>query len=100
MSKPTHLLIDEPLAAAPLTPPTHSARPSTCLGPDEPFPDALAELPPAQVQVLHSRICCQLEEDHRTDPSGPHPVSLDRHHELVEELATRTRVAAAHKAHR
>lgn len=100
MSMSTHVLIDDPAAAVPLSPSTPPGRSRICLGPDEPFPGALAELPLTQVQVLHSRICCQLDEDYRTDPSGPHPVTLDRHHELVEELAIRTRVAAEHGAHR
>lgn len=61
---------------------------ATCLGPDEAFPTELAELDLEVVQVLHSRICCQLEGEYRT-VEGPHPVTLDRCEELREELDTR-----------
>ena len=73
---------------------------STRLGPAEAFPAELGSLTLVALQVLHSRVSLQLEDEYRQAPAGPHPVTLDRHHELVEELAIRTRVAAEHGAHR
>lgn len=61
----------------------------TRLSPAEPFPASLVELDLVDVQVLHSRTCCQLDHEYLTDPAGPHPVTLDRHQELVAELDTR-----------
>jgi hypothetical protein len=61
---------------------------STYLAPADAFPTALAELGLAELHVLHSRITRQLEHEH-IDPAGPHPVTLDRAQELVEELDTR-----------
>ena len=43
---------------APATTPLERA---TRLGPDDPFPEELLELPLEQLQILHSRICRQLE---------------------------------------
>jgi hypothetical protein len=59
------------------------------LGPDDAFPADLTELGLVALQVLHSRICRQLDHDHLTDPDGPHPITLDRHHQLVVELRAR-----------
>ncbi|WP_344120061.1 hypothetical protein [Kocuria aegyptia] len=61
---------------------------STYLAPAGLFPTALAELEPAELQVLHSRITRQLDHEY-IDPVGPHPVTLDRVRELAEELDTR-----------
>ena len=63
----------------------------TCLGPAGDFPANLTGLPLIQLQLLHSRICRQLDHEYLTDPAGPHPVTLDRRQELIEELHTRTR---------
>lgn len=62
---------------------------STCLAPAEAFPSSLAELGLTELQVLHSRVTRQLDREYRTDPSGPHPVTLDRAEELADELDTR-----------
>lgn len=59
------------------------------LGPDDPFPDELLELPLEQLQILHSRICRQLEREYLTDPAGAHPITQDRLHELQIEFASR-----------
>lgn len=67
----------------------------TRLSPAEPFPASLAELDLVGVQVLHSRICCQLDHEYLTDPAGPHPVTLDRRQELVAELGTRAELSSA-----
>lgn len=59
------------------------------LAPADPFPTGLAELELMVLQVLHSRICCQLEHEYLTTAEGPHPVTLDRRNDLVAELSTR-----------
>lgn len=62
---------------------------ATLLGPEEDFPGVLAELSLTHLQVLHSRICLQLHHEYLNAPQGAHPATLDRHQELVAELATR-----------
>lgn len=62
---------------------------STYLTPADPFPSALAELELVELLVLHSRITRQLDHEYRTDPAGPHPVTMDRAQELAAELDTR-----------
>ena len=59
---------------------------STRLGPAEAFPVDLGSLTLVELQVLHSRACLQLEDEYLDSPDGPHPVTLDRHQELVEAL--------------
>lgn len=59
------------------------------LDPDDPFPDELLELPLGDLQLLHSRICRQLELEYLTDPEGRHPITLDRLHELQIEFKSR-----------
>lgn len=59
------------------------------LTPDDPFPDILVDLPLERLQVLHSRICRQLELEYLTDPEGRHPITADRLHELQIEFASR-----------
>ncbi|MUN63871.1 hypothetical protein GMA12_12110 [Kocuria sediminis] len=61
----------------------------TCLGPDCAFPAELSALSLVELQVLHSRVVCQLEHEYLTGPDGPHPVTQDRHDELVAELEAR-----------
>jgi hypothetical protein len=39
-----------------------------------------------ELQVLHSRVFLQLEDEHLDAPAGPHPVTLDRHQELMAAL--------------
>ena len=63
----------------------------TCLDPADDFPTDLTSLPLIQLQPLHSRICRQLGHEYLTEPTGPHPVTLDRHRELIVELHARTR---------
>jgi hypothetical protein len=69
--------------------PPEAAGPGTHVAPAEDFPDELAELTLTQLQVLHSRVCLQLDSEHLGSPDGAHPVTLDRHQDLVAELATR-----------
>lgn len=64
------------------------------LGPEKNFPAELVELPLTQVQVLHSRLERQLDWELRCDPEGPHPVTQDRHRELMAELDARYRLVA------
>lgn len=61
----------------------------TCLGPDCDFPASLSTLTLVELQVLHSRVVCQLEHEYLTNADGPHPVTQDRHEELVAELEAR-----------
>ncbi|MHC5560842.1 hypothetical protein [Kocuria sp. U4B] len=46
------------------------------------------------MQLLHSRLTRQLEHEHLS-PDGPHPVTLQRHRELVVELDYRDLTAPA-----
>lgn len=62
---------------------------STHLDPAQDFPTELPELTLEQLQVLHSRACLQLEREYLDSPEGAHPVTLDRHQDLVAELHTR-----------
>lgn len=64
-------------------------QPGTHLDPGEDFPAVLAELTLVELQVLHSRVCVQLDSEYLEVVGGAHPVTLDRHHELVAELALR-----------
>ena len=59
---------------------------STRLGPAEAFPAELGSLTLVELQVLHSRVCLQLEDERLAVLEGPHPVTLDRHQELVDAL--------------
>jgi len=68
------------------TPPDASG---TCFDPAARFPADLAALSLAELQVLHSRICRQLDREYLFDPAGPHPLTLDRHCELGTELDRR-----------
>lgn len=67
---------------------------TTCLGPDQEFPADLAVLGLVELQVLHSRICHQLDREYLTGPDGPHPVTLDRCRELRAQLDAREGAAA------
>lgn len=69
--------------------PPEVAEPRTHVAPAEDFPDELAELTLTQLQVLHSRVRLQLDSEYLGSPDGAHPVTLDRHQDLVAELATR-----------
>lgn len=68
--------------------------PGTFLAPTDPFPSVLAELDLTELQVLHSRVCRQLEQEYLAAPDGPHPVTQDRCQELVAELDTRQGILA------
>lgn len=71
---------------------TASAAPAdcgTCLAPECEFPAELSALPLVDLQVLHSRVSCQLDLEYLENPDGPHPVTLDRFEELVAELERR-----------
>ena len=59
------------------------------LTPDDPFPDILVDLPLERLQVLHSRICRQLDHEYLTSPEGRHPMTLDRLLELQDEFDSR-----------
>lgn len=68
---------------------TETADPGIRSAPADPLPTGLAELELMVLQVLHSRIWCQLEHEYLTTADGPHPVTLDRRNDLVAELSTR-----------
>ncbi|MFF0989134.1 hypothetical protein [Kocuria nitroreducens] len=76
-----------PLAPSLSLPPVSA--PGTFLAPADPFPAVLAELGLTELQVLHSRVCRQLEQEYLAAPDGPHPVTQDRCQEPVAELDTR-----------
>lgn len=61
----------------------------TCLAPDCAFPEEPATLSLAELQVLHSRLVCQLDREYLENPEGPHPVTQDRYEEVVAELGRR-----------
>ncbi|MFF0991406.1 hypothetical protein [Kocuria nitroreducens] len=61
----------------------------SCLGPDEAFPAELGALSMAELQVLHSRICRQLDREYLTAPDGPHPCTTDRLQDVLGELDAR-----------
>ncbi|GAB2599001.1 hypothetical protein GCM10009696_00500 [Kocuria himachalensis] len=63
--------------------------PGSRLGPEQDFPQDLAGLGMADLQVLHSRVTRQLDQDYLTDPAGPHSVTMDRLLELAAELDAR-----------
>lgn len=42
-----------------------------------------------KLQILHSRTSLQLDHEYLTTAHEAHPVTLDRHQELVAELQTR-----------
>ena len=71
---------------APVPDPTSS---STHLDSAEAFPEDLTYLTVVELQVLHSRITRQLDHDYLTAPAGPHPCTLDRRQQLLEEFDTR-----------
>jgi hypothetical protein len=68
---------------------------STYLDPASRFPANLAGLGLAELHVLHSRICRQLDREYLTDPAGPNPLTLDRHSALVAELDLRESLGVA-----
>jgi len=69
---------------------THREECSTCLAPECGFPEDLAVLSLVELQVLHSRVSCQLDREYLENPGGPHPVTQDRCDEVVAELERRT----------
>lgn len=68
---------------------------SMVLSADEEFPGALEELTVVELHVLHSMICCQLDQEYLTSPAGAHPTTLDRRQDLVAELYRRQRSPTA-----
>lgn len=62
---------------------------STRLSPAEEFSLELVQVTLAELQILHSRTSLQLDHEYLTTAHGAHPVTLDRHQELVAELQTR-----------
>ncbi|MFE7629514.1 hypothetical protein [Kocuria sp. NPDC057446] len=65
------------------------AVPCSCLDPAQAFPGDLEGLSMSELQVLHSRICRQLDRDYLTGPGGPHPCTADRLQDVLDELDAR-----------
>ncbi|GGC91385.1 hypothetical protein GCM10011512_18070 [Tersicoccus solisilvae] len=59
------------------------------LTPDDPFPDDLDGLDLVDLQVLHSRLCWQLDHEYLSLPGGADPVTLDRHQDVTAEMTRR-----------
>ena len=71
--------------------PVEAQEANTALSPDEELPGELAELSLVGLQALHSRLCHRLDHEYLTNPDGPHPLTLDRHRDLVAQLEARDR---------
>lgn len=72
--------------------PASPAPEQICLEPTAEFPAELWELTVPELQILHSRLCRQLNHDHLHDPAGSHPVTMARYRRVV--LALDMRAAA------
>ena len=55
----------------------------------EEFPADVADLSLTELHVLHSKLCRQLDHETLTNPDGSHPLTQDRHQEVVAELDIR-----------
>ena len=86
MSTPATVAHD---STAPSPGPVPHGGPCSCLGPAQAFPAELGGLSMGELQVLHSRICRQLDRDYLTGPDGPHPCTTDRLHDVLDELDAR-----------
>lgn len=53
------------------------------------LPLELAQAAWVELQILHSRTCLQLDHEYLNTAHEAHPVTLDRHQELVAGLQTR-----------
>lgn len=73
--------------------------PVTRLTPAQGFPAELTALSTAQLLTLDSLIRRQLDHELLSSPQGVHPVTLDRHVELVAELDAREITAATMDHH-
>jgi len=69
--------------------PAEAGAACSCLGPTEAFPAELGALSMGQLQVLHSRVCRQLDREYLTGVDGPHPCTVDRLQEICGELDAR-----------
>ena len=79
----------DPAGPVPVPDPAPATSGDTGLDPTEDFPADLADLSLAELQVLHSKLCRQLDHETLTGPTGPHPITQDRHQQVVAELDTR-----------
>jgi hypothetical protein len=67
---------------------------STRVQPDDDFPADLTTVPLMELQVLDSRVRRQLDHETLVSCHGPHPVTVDRQHELVTEIDARELLGA------
>ncbi|WP_188534283.1 hypothetical protein [Kocuria dechangensis] len=62
------------------------------LEPTTGFPSDLSHMALWELQVLHSRLCRQLNRDHLHRVGGPHPVTMARYCKVVFALDARAGV--------
>lgn len=62
------------------------------LAPTAGFPADLEDLAVRELQVLHSRLCRQLNHEHLEDSAGPHPETMARYRRIVLALDMRAGV--------
>ena len=62
----------------------------TRLSPGSDFPEDLTDLSLVELQVLDSRLRCQID-DEVMSVDGIHPQTLDRHNDVAQELRLRSR---------
>ena len=79
----------DPAGPIPVPDPAPVTTGDTGLETSENFPADLAGLPLTQLHVLHSKLCRQLDHETLTGPTGPHPITQDRHQQVVAQLDTR-----------
>lgn len=79
----------DPAGPVPVPDPAPAATGGTGLETTEDFPTDVVDLPLTELHVLHSKLCRQLDHETLTNPAGPHPLTQDRHQEVVAELDTR-----------
>ena len=85
----------DPAEPVPVPDPAPATTGDTGLETTENFPADVADLPLTQLQVLHSKLCRQLDHETLTNPAGPHPTTQDRHQEVVAELDNRATTGPA-----
>lgn len=83
----------DPAGPLPVPDPAPATTGGTGLEATEDFPADVAGLSLTQLHVLHSKLSRQLDHETLVDPAGPHPLTQDRHQEVVAELDARAATA-------